>query len=146
MNYQLKKAKASDKNNIYQLKKNNLYFYIKRIWGWDEEFQVKLFNEEFQLMENFNTIWIDKKFAGYLEVVEYEGYLSIAEIQLKKEYQSGGIGTKLIKQVIKKATNLGKNVHLGCFKENLGALNLYKRLGFEVIETTESHYVLLKQC
>ena len=28
MNYQLKKAKASDKNNIYQLKKNNLYFYI----------------------------------------------------------------------------------------------------------------------
>ena len=43
-------------------------------------------------------------------------------------------------KVFKKSNN--KNIYLWVYKENIKAVSLYKRLGFKIIDETESRYYM----
>ena len=68
-----------------------------------------------------------------------EGKL-IDEIYIEKEFRNNGIGTDIIMKVVKKNNN--KNIYLWVYKENIKAVSLYKRLGFKIIDETESRYYM----
>ncbi|MGC8623411.1 MAG: GNAT family N-acetyltransferase [Candidatus Micrarchaeia archaeon] len=54
-------------------------------------------------------------------------------ISLAKNYRSIGIGTALVKELLKQAKKLGiKLVYLEVFANNVHAQNLYKKMGFEI--------------
>ncbi|NLX62755.1 MAG: hypothetical protein GXZ06_09720, partial [Tissierellia bacterium] len=36
-----------DKNFIYNLKKTSIFHYADKTWGWDEEYQIKDFENDF---------------------------------------------------------------------------------------------------
>ena len=63
----------------------------------------------------------------------------INEINILKEYQCKGIGTKILKDVLEKNKNDNIRTILQVFKDN-PAINLYKRLGFVIYDETETHY------
>lgn len=53
-------------------------------------------------------------------------------ISILKDFQSIGLGTILMEEIIKKANILGfEQLELGVFEDNEKALNLYKKLGFK---------------
>ena len=60
------------------------------------------------------------------------------EIYLEEEYRNKGIGTEIIKDIL----NNNDVVYLWVYKENEKAISLYKKLGFNVIEETESRYCM----
>lgn len=60
------------------------------------------------------------------------------EIYLEEEYRNKGIGTKIIMDIL----NNNDVVYLWVYKENEKAISLYKKLGFNVIEETESRYYM----
>ena len=60
------------------------------------------------------------------------------EIYLEEKYRNKGIGTNIIKEVI----NNNDIIYLWVYKENVQAISLYKKLGFNVIEETESRYYM----
>lgn len=62
----------------------------------------------------------------------------IDEIYINKEYRSLGIGTNIIKNIL----DINKNVYLWVYKDNEQAVSLYKRLGFIVVDETESRYYM----
>ncbi len=64
------------------------------------------------------------------------------EIVLLPEFQSQGIGTKIIKECISKALDKSLPIHLEVLKEN-GAISLYRRLGFVESGATETHIKML---
>lgn len=77
---------------------------------------------------------IDDKDVGYAHL-DFEGrhYLGICVLP---EYQGRGIGTKLLKMILKLART---DVYLTVDTSNITAISLYKKHSFECIETRESN-------
>ena len=59
-------------------------------------------------------------------------------IFVKNDYRNQGIGTSIICDILKQYAV----VYLWVYKKNYKAIRLYKRLGFEVSEETETRYLL----
>ena len=63
----------------------------------------------------------------------------MVNIIVQPEYQGKGIGTQILKNVIKE--NKNKNIDIQCFLTN-PVVYLYKRLGFVEYEKTNTHIKL----
>ncbi|MFC3077799.1 GNAT family N-acetyltransferase [Phenylobacterium terrae] len=55
------------------------------------------------------------------------------------EYQSAGIGARVMKSVMAEASNSGAVVELSVLKANPRAQEFYSRLGFQRIDVSEYH-------
>jgi GNAT superfamily N-acetyltransferase len=102
-----------------------------------------------------NLIWDDTKFREYfdpqstkiiqadgldigmLQVRDRDDYIYLGDIQLDHKYRNQGIGTSLIKSVIRSAIAVNKPVRLRVLNGN-PAKRLYLRLGFQVIEKLDN--------
>ena len=122
------------------IKDNSLSKYIEN-WGKDK-FDIAL------VMESDNqcvgAIWgrlmtDENKGFGYVDNKTPELGMAV-----KQEYRNQGIGTKLIKAIDSEYQKIGvEYLSLSVDKAN-SASNLYKRLGYEIIEETESSWTMRK--
>ena len=83
----------------------------------------------------------DKKIVGYLELTKHwigEDATYVALVNVHPKYRGRGIGTKLLKEAIKRSISLGVDrVDLHTWAGNEKAIRLYKKLGwFWVPETS----------
>lgn len=60
------------------------------------------------------------------------------EIYLESEYRSKGIGSSIIRELLIN----NSIVYLWVYKLNTKALSLYKKLGFKIIDETETRYFM----
>ena len=90
-------------------------------------------------IEPYNIVFDDKIIGSILLKDIQEGKI-IDEIYIEKEFRNNGIGTDIIMKVVKKSNN--KNIYLWVYKENIKAVSLYERLGFKIIDETESRYYM----
>ncbi len=67
-----------------------------------------------------------------------EDGILIDEIYLEKEYRNLGIGTSIIKELIL----ANKIIYLWVYQQNKKAIKLYIKLGFQIIEKTETRYYM----
>lgn len=96
-------------------------------------YSVKKFYKDYKL------IIIDDCIAGIFFKRDYEDGILIDEIYIYDEYRNKGIGADLINNVN------GDNIYLWVYKNNDNAIRLYKRLGFVVIEETQTRYKMKKE-
>lgn len=141
MNYNLREISWLDKEFIYQVKKESNYMYIEKIWGWDEDYQIQDFNTDFKLSD-FKIIVSEDNDIGFLQLEEFNNNLYITEMHLVPNYRGKGIGSQIIKDILEDEKNRNKTICIGCFILNQKAKNLYERLGFKVMNETESHYLM----
>ena len=127
---------------IYNLKKSSVRPYVEKIWGWDEEYQYNDFTADFRQIEKFKVIEIDRGFIGFVQTSTHNNTLELIEIHLLPQYRSQGIGSTIIANIINFAKDRNMDISIGCFKENTGAKALYLRLGFKLIEETDTHFIL----
>ncbi len=99
--------------------------------------QRELFAEGFNT-NNGKIIVVDGADAGYLWTIEKEAETFLVSIRLLPEFQNVGIGTKVIEDMLAKSKKL---VRLQVMKIN-PAQNLYRRLGFETVGETETHFLM----
>ena len=140
--YDLRPYTKDDLEFVYQAKKDAYKHYVEKFWGaWDEEKQRSFFSD------------FIKKFQDTLSIIEYENTpiglyhgnmtdqnaYEIGNIIVIPSYQGHGIGTDILQNVIKNNPKL--KMHLQVFKEN-PAINLYKRLGFVVVDETRTHCIM----
>lgn len=129
-----------DYDFIYDVKKITLRSHIEKIWGWNEEYQQNDFSKSF-IPDRNNIIVLNDVNIGVLEIIEEDKIISIAELEILPEFQGKGIGSAILKEVLKDAKRKKKKVQIGCFKVNEGAKALYLRLGFKIIDETETHFI-----
>ena len=132
------------KEFVYQVKKNAYKKYVEEIWGpWDEEIQRELY-EKFinQVQEDAWIIQLNGKDIGFFngETLE-DGSYEIGNICIIPEYQGKGIGTQVLKDIIKLHQN--QTLHIQYFKQNPVG-KLYERLGFVPDYEKDYHYVMIK--
>jgi len=141
MEYFLRNVCINDKQFVYETKKASIKKYIAMIWGWNEEHQSNLFEEDFILLNNFKIICSANEEIGYLETYENDTLINITEIHIHADFQGKGFGSKIIRDIVHQAKNKNKKVTVGSFKENKGAVKLYTTLGFKIVNETDTHFL-----
>ena len=89
-------------------------------------------------IDNYEIIIINNQKVGCLLLEEYEDGILLNELYLDKNYRRKGIGTNILSNIF----NNNSKVYLWVYKENIPALNLYKKLGFKIKEATETRYFM----
>jgi ribosomal protein S18 acetylase RimI-like enzyme len=117
--------------------------YVEKTWGWDERFQEDYFKNHFK-PEKTKIIIYDSQDIGILVTEVGDSKLTIVEIQIKPEFQCKGIGTRILKDIIENGRENGFEARLGVLKVNEKARKLYEKLGFDIYEETETHFLMRK--
>jgi GNAT superfamily N-acetyltransferase len=139
--YTFREAKENDKDFLYSLQKITLGEYVDRTWGWDELWQKKHFFNHFN-PQTLKIIQVKGTDIGVLSVEEKNEMVFLRIIEILPHYQNRGIGTSIIEEVIQHAISHGKSIRLQVLRVNVRARALYERLGFCVIEETDTHYLM----
>lgn len=137
--YKLIDASSEDMELLISSKLSTILEYARDL---DEE-EVKRIhayvNESVPVMlSEYKVVLVDGKKAGCLLVTAYEDGVMLDEIYLDKACRNRGIGTEIIKEVLSKHDV----VYLWVYKENKGARELYRRLGFVEERETETRYFM----
>lgn len=139
--YTFEVYKDEDFKILYEMKKDNFKWYVEKLYGWDEEKQIK-FHKDF-IEEHRNHINVIKScneiigiFTNYIDE-NNESVISLFYID--KKYQRQGIGTDILKKQLEVDSKNNRNTILQVFKENPARL-LYQKVGFEIYEETTSHF------
>ena len=139
--YILVKAAKKDIPRLIKYKKDIIYMYNKDL-SEDEKNKINEYvtNSVSEMCKDYYNIVLDDKIIGSILLKDIQEGKLIDEIYIEKEFRNNGIGTDIIMKVVKKSNN--KNIYLWVYKENIKAVSLYKRLGFKIIDETESRYYM----
>jgi len=139
MKYELAKSSDKDINRLIDYKKRTIYEYAKDLSKKEiDKINNYVTSEVPKLINDYCNIIVDDKIVGCLLLTGKDDGTLLDEIYLEEEYRNNGIGTNIIKEVISN----NDIIYLWVYKENIHAISLYKKLGFVVIEETESRYYM----
>lgn len=85
----------------------------------------------------FFSIKIEEKVAGYVILYDSVDVWEIMKIAVSKEYRRKGIGEKLIKYIF---SLIQMPIMLEVRENNKGAIEFYRKNGFEQIATRKNYY------
>ncbi len=137
--YKLVKASKKDIPRLIKYKKDIIYMYSKDLVEDErnkiDEYVITSANEMFE--DYYNIIIYDKIIGSILLKDMPQGKL-IDEIYIEKEFRNNGIGTDIIRKMLEN----NRNIYLWVYKENKKAISLYNRLGFIIVDETDSRYYM----
>lgn len=139
MEYRISKSSNKYINRLIEYKKRTIYEYAKDLSNEEiDKINKYVTSEVPKLINDYCNIIVDNKIVGCLLLINKDDGKLLDEIYLEEEYRNKGIGTEIIKDIL----NNNDIVYLWVYKENKKAISLYKKLGFNVIEETESRYYM----
>lgn len=143
LNYKFEQANYKDLERIKKYKLTTIFEYAK-----------DLSQQEINKINNYVDIEVSKQINDYKNII-YNGIvigsvlvrsidngLLIDEIFIENEYRNKGIGTSIIKNIL---SNRKQNIYLWVYKDNIKAIKLYKKLGFTILEKTDSRYYMINK-
>jgi ribosomal protein S18 acetylase RimI-like enzyme len=135
----LRPATWEDADFLYRLHRAALKQHVEQTWGeWEEEWQQRHFRQRFHPAA-CQVIIFEEQDVGVVCMVEQEAQVVVNVIEVLPECQGRGIGTFVMRLVLREAHLRGKPVALQVLKVN-PARRLYERLGFITMAETETHY------
>lgn len=138
--YDVKPATFNDLERIKRYKYQTIVEYADSL-NLEEKNKIKKYIDDNvkTLIDEYKNILYNKKIVGsYLVRKIDEGYL-LDEIFIEKEYRNKGIGTSIIQKIIRKYND---RLYLWVYKANQKAIILYKKLGFIVIDETDTRFYM----
>lgn len=136
----LRQAQPEDADFLYHLLKAAMQGYVTQTYGWDEGWQQAHFQQTFDPAKQ-QVIVLDRRDIGVIAVERKDTEFFLAKLYLLPAYQNRGIGTQLIQALLQEAFSHCQRVTLRVLKVN-PARRLYERLGFKVVEETDTHYLM----
>lgn len=133
-------ADETHKEFSYEVKKAAEGEYITSMFDWDEGVQRDFHTKAWQ-QQKPDIITYKGKLIGTIAPIESEDCIEIGQFFILPDYQNKGIGTHLLKGILNRADQLGKNVTLKFLKNN-PVKSLYVRNGFRVVDTNEILYYM----
>ena len=139
MDYELKNATKKDILRIKNYKKETIFAYAQNLTK-EETDKINNYIDKTIKKEivNYQLIIVENKIVGCLLVEKEKDGVLLNEIFLEENYRHKGIGTNIIKNIIKEYNT----IFLWVYKENINAISLYKKLGFKIVEQTNSRFFM----
>ena len=137
--YKLVKSSYKDINRLIEYKKRTIYEYAKDLSNEEiDKINNYITSKIPKLINDFCNIIVENLIVGCLLLTDKDDGKLLDEIYLEEEYRNKGIGTSIIKDIL----NNNDIVYLWVYKDNVRAVSLYKELGFNIIEETETRYYM----
>jgi ribosomal protein S18 acetylase RimI-like enzyme len=133
----LRPAVESDYDFLYSLHVATMREHVERIWGWDDRLQSELYRSNFD-PARIQIIIRRNLRIGMLSIENGDHDLYLRQIEILPEFQGAGIGARIVRDVIQQGRRNKKSVSLRVLRHNQ-ARDLYERLGFEVVQESETH-------
>lgn len=93
-------------------------------------------------IKNYVKIIYMDKTIGYYKISFVENKYELDDFYIIEKYRNMGIGSFALKNIFK---NTDKPIFLYVFTKNIGAINLYKKFGFEITEKVcETRIIMTK--
>jgi len=141
LSWRVRPARPDDRPFLFGLNEVTMREHIERVWGWNGAEQTAFFERRFQ-PERWQIIQADGEDIGVLVVEEEGNEIYLAEIQILPEWQGRGIGSSVVRSLMKSAAASGKALTLRVLHVNRRARSLYERLGFRAFKEIETHAYL----
>ncbi len=94
--------------------------------------------------KNIELIYLKDDLVGFYNGNDKDDKTyEIGNVCVKPEYQNKGIELAILNEIL--FEHKGQDIKLQVFKINENAIKLYKKLGFEKEDETETHYIMIKK-
>ena len=113
-------------------------------WGWSEEQWAVFINMQYSARccqydavfpgRDDSIILLGGVSAGLLSIYRGETALNLVDIALLPDHRGSGVGSRLLRELQREATESGKPLRLHVLAENTAASRFYQQLGFECQE------------
>ncbi len=127
---------------IRQAKINDL-IYINNLGSKLHKNFEKTYHMETEI-NNINSIVLvneeEKKINAYLYAVKTIDNIDILSIFVEEKYRKKNIGSNLLKELINNNRYLKQSIMLEVSTNNTPAINLYKKMGFQIINIRKKYY------
>lgn len=91
--------------------------------------------QDYYLKNHCYFLMYDDQYIGYGQVIKNRGVYIIVNFGILNKYRKNGFATLFIKYILKKCKEDNiDNVYIRVDENNYGAINLYKKIGFNVID------------
>ena len=138
----LRQANADDEAFLRTLHRESMGPHVEAAWGsWDPVVQEERFGKA--RVPEHQIVLLDGTPIGCLLVERKHDTVILSRIWIAPSAQGRGVGTQLIRRICDGADRDGCPVKLRVLKVNR-AHRLYRRLGFEVLDETDTHFVMLR--
>lgn len=142
INYTLQPAQQTDFDFLFALNKITMYDHVVKTYGpWDEQWQIDFFKKQFKPSE-YSIIMKEGKPAGTLALKTVDDTIHIDRLQIMPEFQSQGIGSAILDDLIIESKARGTRLTLQVFKTNNRAKDLYSKNGFVVTSESKERYFM----
>ncbi len=142
--WRLRDASDGDHEWAFELHRAALGEYVKRTWGWDEALQQPLFAEAFE-REPGQIIQVADQDVGILVVKEHPEELYLRRLELLPKSQNQGLGTDIVRWLLKRAADTGRPLSLHVLRANPRAAALYEREGLRTVETDQIRLLMRRE-
>ena len=113
---------------------------LRQFGVWDEQVQDGFFERSWR-DHHHDIILRDGVRCGYTSVEFNDDYVHVRELVIHPAFQGQGLGTAFLQNICAQAAARGVPVKLGVFHENRASA-LYRRLGFQEFDRTETHVLM----
>ena len=112
---------------------------LKFISNLDSFWNINQFEEEFS--NSFSSIYVienEYEIIGFVCVRLMDNICDIMNIAVCSKFQNKGIGTKLLSYILNTIQCVSFNLEVST--NNIYAIKLYEKLGFDIIHTRKNYY------
>ena len=129
---QLVPADESHTEFLFQARKEAFAWLVSKVWGkWEEDFQRKVFAEEYEGCQPILILYEDQIIGSYTCTKSTDRY-DFGNFFILPKYQNQGVGSFVLKKILSVTDREGWPVRLVHWDFN-PAGRLYERMGFEEI-------------
>ena len=140
-------ALPQDERFLYELAYHVMFEQL-RADTWDPRIRSHLLNLQIQAKQgsykvvhpnaDYAIVMLDDQSVGRMIIDRSGEFYHLVDISIMPQLRGAGIGTRLVLALCMEAEMMHKNVRLYVSITNPRAADLYKRLGFRVIEDLET--------
>ena len=141
LRWRLRACSDADFEWALDLHRTTLGDYVAQTWGWDEAVQRRIFAELFDPHAR-RVIQVAGRDVGVLVVDERPEELFLALLELLPEWQNRGLGTDILRWLLRRAADAGKVVSLHVLRTNPRAVALYEREGLCMVNADDARLVM----
>lgn len=139
MNYNLRNANIKDIQILIKYKLNTIMEYANDLTKEENKKIINYVNNNIpKQINNYQMILINNKIIGAVSINNIDDGILLDEIFIEKDFRNKGIGSNIIKKIIENYDT----VYLWVYKLNYKAINLYKKMGFKIVQETETRYYM----
>jgi len=137
----LRASVADDAGFAYDVTEKTMRGYVVATWG---EWRSDVVREALRAQAAGGTaqvIELNGAKAGWLVIERHTSHFQLEQLFVLPEYQSQGIGTRIVKDLIEEASCLRLPVRLRVLAVN-PARRFYERMGFSVVEVAQERVLM----